>query len=1601
MKNVKKIITLIFIALLSGACTNYFHDLIPPDDNRILSFEVDGQIGAAVISNNTVSAFVEKGTDINSAIPRISVSNKAVLLPATFDYVMSAFPSADLYKTAMQMNTSEDITSFVMDMIRENPDFNIPALDLPIDFSGPVTMLVVSGQGSIRQYTVELTVDTGEPRLLNFSFSKYDNAELVIDSRCVINEADRTVTANAMYPIEMDYLSFKLIPSFQIQGESLSIDGVNIDSGVTEAQFTPFFGSQNKTIRVTRNGETKDYTLIITFAEDPDTIRSITDFRFNKIDNPGIAANAVASIINTDNTGTIIVQVFYAGAKPSVLTPRFISPGRVSVGGIAQTSGVSGHDFSSQTEYRVVSKNGLYTRTYTVKVEFVSLTDGAPRITAFRFSSALNLELVQDAAGEISDGLIMIEVRYGGAYSPISLIPEFSAEGLVTVYGSVQVSGASPQDFVRQIKYTVTNPINPLFTRDYWVQCRMIRDTSSEALITSFGFYPEDNAGLADEIIGKIDQINKKITVYAPVGSGITSRTMFPRFTAAGQVNVGGTAQVSGVSGRIFDAPVTYTVVSANGMNSKSYAVTVRELQTTIYVDCNAFGHGDGLNWENAFRTLKQACEAAAQFPTDTPKEIWIAKGTYKPGSSADDYFPLSANTSYIGGFAGHETAKSQRNVEANPVIISGDTGAGAYSKRLFSSAHALNGDLSFDSLQFTGAANGGGINAALGSFDVLNITNCTFDNLKVSDSGGAVYVRGGGAVISNSAFNLCNGGAVFVQGTTADIRDSKFSMCTGGDVLRLDCSGETDITRVTVEDSSAINLSGNGGKTLDTVSVKRGGGVSVRNSEGNLRITSSDLTDITGYGISIDNLSGNAEIISLNLRNISNYGIYCYNSSPDRVRLSGITINDASGGRAVSLTLTHGAIFLENSNFTNREVYLKTGSSSLVDVSNTNITSVTSGDALVIAGGNNVTVENVTINGVSVGNGLYMSGLGGNAEVTGLDLRDISGYGIYCSGSPNRARLSGITGNNVRGNHVVSLSLTKGAIILENSNFTNGAGVSISTDASSAVEVSNCGINAVTSGDALAVDAAYIAIDRVNIDGVPNGRGMDITNNGKTEISNTVIKNCVTEGNGGGINMIGAGSAVIFFTTITECEANAGMYLACSGNVNISNTTIDTVTLTDPYQDGGGGGIYHINGSLTVENSVIKNITGHSNSSGIWTYSENLEVSGLELQNINGHGIVILCENGLEYLIKFSNITASDIHGGYGIACFHMESGSITLTDSKFNSCNVYCHASGTVTIQIYDTEIRNSSISFPGLMCSSGSGTITIDGVIIDGIQNCCGISADSNNTVLISNSTIKNCVYNLRGGAGITMTGGGNKEIYGTTVSGNTSTSTLGGGGVYVSSGNLTMNGCTISGNKASSGNGGGIYFNGNTFTLNNSTISNNIAEYGGGISVANGTFIMNSGTISGNKSTHTSYNGGGGVYVRGNYTLNAGTISDNTSSFHGGGVYVYNGTFNMKGGTISNNNANEYAGNNGGGVIISSTSFIMSGGTISGNKAGNFGGGIYFTGNSTVTKTGGTIYGSDGGDNSNTCTGTNSGHAVYYSSSLFVNTTIGPSDNYSLP
>ncbi len=249
----------------------------------------------------------------------------------------------------------------------------------------------------------------------------------------------------------------------------------------------------------------------------------------------------------------------------------------------------------------------------------------------------------------------------------------------------------------------------------------------------------------------------------------------------------------------------------------------------------------------------------------------------------------------------------------------------------------------------------------------------------------------------------------------------------------------------------------------------------------------------------------------------------------------------------------------------------------------------------------------------------------------------------------------------------------------------------------------------------------------------------------------------------------------------------------------------------------------------------------------------------------------------------------------------------------------------------------------------------------------------------------------------GSGVKVENGGTFNMYGGTISGNTTTQQ--GGGVYVYGGNSKFNmyGGTITDNTADLTDGGvGVYTTTAsttaTFTMNGGEITRNKASsQGGGVGVYRAAkFEMNnSASVKDNTA-----NQGGGVYMDNKgvrmdgatFTMNnTASVKDNTAK--NGGVYVESGTFNMNDGTISGNKAkNDKASNdtNGGGVFVNkSGKFEMNGGktSVSGNTATTNGGGVYVEGG-TFTMNNGTIGG--GKDDANTA---NQGGGVYASSGTF--------------
>ena len=230
----------------------------------------------------------------------------------------------------------------------------------------------------------------------------------------------------------------------------------------------------------------------------------------------------------------------------------------------------------------------------------------------------------------------------------------------------------------------------------------------------------------------------------------------------------------------------------------------------------------------------------------------------------------------------------------------------------------------------------------------------------------------------------------------------------------------------------------------------------------------------------------------------------------------------------------------------------------------------------------------------------------------------------------------------------------------------------------------------------------------------------------------------------------------------------------------------------------------------------------------------------------------------------------------------------------------------------------------------------------------------------------------------------------------------------GGIFVDGGVFTMNGGVICNNEVEAGSGAGVYVtNGGVFTMNAGTIANNTANHnGGGVYLSsNSAFNMNGGTISNNSAMN-----GGGVSIGSgsSFVMSADSTIRNNSASNGAGVFLEQASsqssFIMTGGSISNNAGNRlYSGVGGGVYLTGGTSFTMSGGEISGNTASS-GAGISVKSYGQLTVEGGSIIGNKADSESGIggiALSSNGGITISGNPTITDNTTKGTASNLYLP
>ena len=231
----------------------------------------------------------------------------------------------------------------------------------------------------------------------------------------------------------------------------------------------------------------------------------------------------------------------------------------------------------------------------------------------------------------------------------------------------------------------------------------------------------------------------------------------------------------------------------------------------TIFVDAAATGAADGTAWGDAFTDLQSALDAAPA----AGDEIWIARGTYLPGvmvgGTTDRHraFVLKNGVALYGGFVGDETARDQRDPQANPVILSGDIG--------------IPGDNSDNCFHVFYHGPGSGLDATA----VLDGVTITLGNgdLVGGDNrrGGGMYNEDASPTLTDCVFTLnqsvggsyCWGGGLYNEDSSPTVTGCRFEANTagrgGGAVVNMGASQPVFRDCEFLENEAGLVDSGNG----------------------------------------------------------------------------------------------------------------------------------------------------------------------------------------------------------------------------------------------------------------------------------------------------------------------------------------------------------------------------------------------------------------------------------------------------------------------------------------------------------------------------------------------------------------------------------------------------------------------------------------------------------------------------------------------------------------------------------------------------------------------------------------------------------------------
>jgi Right handed beta helix region len=209
------------------------------------------------------------------------------------------------------------------------------------------------------------------------------------------------------------------------------------------------------------------------------------------------------------------------------------------------------------------------------------------------------------------------------------------------------------------------------------------------------------------------------------------------------------------------------------------------------YVSATPGGKADGSSWADATNDLQGVIDDL-DINTTGNKQIWVGKGTYmplrdhlsnsKPTNQRTKTFHLKNGIALYGGFQGNETSLTQRNILANPTLLSGDIGIA--SNTTDNAYHVILATCRNPQLRANTALAAPGV--TIDGFAILNgNANNTIsliirgDTIRSTYGGGAICLSyGNNRIANNQIYNNAtstNGGAIYLTNSINNIKNNAF----------------------------------------------------------------------------------------------------------------------------------------------------------------------------------------------------------------------------------------------------------------------------------------------------------------------------------------------------------------------------------------------------------------------------------------------------------------------------------------------------------------------------------------------------------------------------------------------------------------------------------------------------------------------------------------------------------------------------------------------------------------------------------------------------------------------------------------------------------